>query len=246
MHRRVKHFIRNVSEMPNLPVPIYEFGSRRMVGQEESANVRHMFNNDSYVGADYIDGLGVDVVLDIRAIDLPDSSIGTLICTEVLEHVDRPFEAMKEIFRVLKDDGLLVLTAPMNLEIHGSPFDYWRFTSQGFEVLLEDFQFKKISFGGKENFPDTIVALASKSKSIDVAAVNVVFNDWEGTWKKERKSIRGLVILKNLMVPRIFLGSNYEFLLRKNLSGFSYIKSIVTLLIPNVLSLSYWVNRLRK
>jgi len=246
MHRRVKHFIRNVSEMPNLPVPIYEFGSRRMVGQEESANVRHMFNSDSYVGADYIDGLGVDIVLDIRAIDLPDSSIGTLICTEVLEHVDRPFEAMKEIFRVLKDDGLLVLTAPMNLEIHGSPFDYWRFTSQGFEVLLEDFQFKKISFGGKENFPDTIVALASKSKSIDVAAVNVVFNDWEGTWKKERKSIRGLVILKNLMVPRIFLGSNYEFLLRKNLSGFSYIKSIVTLLIPNVLSLSYWVNKLRK
>jgi SAM-dependent methyltransferase len=232
--------------MPNLPVPIYEFGSRRMIGQEESANVRHMFNIDSYVGADYIDGLGVDVVLDIRAIDLPDSSIGTLICTEVLEHVDQPFEAMKEIFRVLKNDGLLVLTAPMNLEIHGSPFDYWRFTSQGFEVLLKDFKFKKISFGGKENFPDTIVALASKSKSIDEDAVNVVFNDWEGTWKKQRKSISGLVILKNLMIPRIFLGSNYEFLLRKNLSGFSYIKSIVTLLIPNLLSLSYWVNRLRK
>ena len=136
MHRRVKHFIKNVSDIPNLQVPIYEFGSRRMIGQEESAIVRHMFNTDSYVGADYIDGLGVDVVLDIRAIDLPDSSIGTLICTEVLEHVDRPFEAMKEIFRVLKDDGLLILTAPMNLEIHGSPFDYWRFTPQGFEVLL--------------------------------------------------------------------------------------------------------------
>ena len=246
MHRRVKHFIRNVSEMPNLPGPIYEFGSRRMVGQEESANIRHMFNDDNYVGADYIDGLGVDVVLDIRSIDLPDSSIGTLICTEVLEHVDRPFEAMKEIFRVLKDDGLLVLTAPMNLEIHGSPYDYWRFTSQGFEVLLKDFKFKKITFGGKENFPDTVVALASKSESVDEAAVNVVFNDWEGTWRKQRKPIRGVVMLKNLMVPRIFLGSNYEFLLRKNLGGFSYIKAVVNLLIPNLFLVSYWAVKLRK
>ena len=246
MHRRVKHFIRNVSEMPELVAPIYEFGSRRMIGQEESAIVRHMFNIESYVGADYIDGLGVDVVLDIRAIDLPDSSIGTFICTEVLEHVDRPFEAMKEIFRVLKDDGLLVLTAPMNLEIHGSPFDYWRFTPQGFEVLLEGFEFKKISYGGKENFPDTIVALACKSKSIDVAAINVVFKNWEETWRKNRKPNKSIVILKNLMVPRIFLGSNYEFLLRKNLKGFSFIKSILNLLIPNLLSINYWVNRFRK
>ena len=246
MHRRVKHFIRNVSEMPNLPVPVYEFGSRRMVGQEESANIRHMFTDANYVGADYIDGLGVDVVLDIRSIDLPDSSIGTFICTEVLEHVDRPFEAMKEISRVLKEDGLLVLTAPMNLEIHGSPYDYWRFTPQGFQALLKDFRFKRISFGGKENFPDTVVALASKSESLDEAAVNKVFNDWEGTWRKQRKPIRGAVILKNLIVPRIFLGSNYEFLLRKNLKGLFYVKELLNLLLPNILSISYWAVKLRK
>ena len=51
-----------------------------------------------------------------------------IICTEVLEHTDNPIKAIDELTRMLKPNGLLVLSTPYNFRIHGPLPDNFRFT----------------------------------------------------------------------------------------------------------------------
>lgn len=70
---------------------------------------------------------------------LPLDTYDYVVCTEVLEHTLRPFEAVKEIRRILKPGGMLFLTVPFNFRIHGPLPDCWRFTEHGLRALLEEF-----------------------------------------------------------------------------------------------------------
>lgn len=86
----------------------------------------------------------LDYVSDILAIPVPDGSMDAVLCTEVLEHVPLPIEAVHELARILRPGGLLLLTAPLGSMIHQepyhfyggySPFWYERFLSEaGFSI----------------------------------------------------------------------------------------------------------------
>ncbi len=67
-------------------------------------------------------------------------SFGLVVCTEVIEHVLQPFDAIMEIRRILKPGGILILSTPFNFRIHGPLPDCWRFTEHGLRVLLKDFE----------------------------------------------------------------------------------------------------------
>lgn len=56
---------------------------------------------------------GVDLKLDLEALDLEDASYDLIICSHVLEHVDDA-KALKELFRVLTPGGVAVLAVPIN------------------------------------------------------------------------------------------------------------------------------------
>jgi SAM-dependent methyltransferase len=62
-----------------------------------------------------------------------------VVCTEVLEHTLQPFDAVRELRRMLKPGGILALTTPFNFRIHGPLPDCWRFTVHGLRALLQDF-----------------------------------------------------------------------------------------------------------
>jgi ubiquinone/menaquinone biosynthesis C-methylase UbiE len=49
---------------------------------------------------------------DIEAMPFPDDSFGTVVCTEVLEHVPYPKTALSEIRRVLRPGGVLIGSVP--------------------------------------------------------------------------------------------------------------------------------------
>jgi SAM-dependent methyltransferase len=66
----------------------------------------------------------VDLVCDITEIPVPDRSFDAVLCTEVLEHVPRPHEALEELARVLKPGGRLILTAPFACITHFAPYFY--------------------------------------------------------------------------------------------------------------------------
>jgi 2-polyprenyl-3-methyl-5-hydroxy-6-metoxy-1,4-benzoquinol methylase len=70
---------------------------------------------------------------------MPDDSFDVIICTEVLEHVNDPFGAMKEMRRLLKKGGRIYASTPYNFRIHGPLPDNWRFTEHGLRILFSDF-----------------------------------------------------------------------------------------------------------
>lgn len=76
--------------------------------------------------------------------------VDTIICCEVLEHVDNPFRAALNLQRTLRPGGLLLASSPFLWSYHGhtdggDPFpDYWRFTDEGWRRLLQEAGFREI------------------------------------------------------------------------------------------------------
>ncbi|MEB3234631.1 MAG: methyltransferase domain-containing protein [Cyanobacteriota bacterium] len=63
-----------------------------------------------------------DLLCDITAIPRPDHSFDAVLCTEVFEHLPDPQLALKELARVLKPGGQLMLTAPFRALYHQEPY----------------------------------------------------------------------------------------------------------------------------
>jgi SAM-dependent methyltransferase len=79
--------------------------------------------------------------LEYPAFDLcagtPSQSFDLVICEQVLEHVPDLFTAVKNLFALCRPGGLLLVSTPFLLRIHGTPDDFWRFTPNGLKQLLE-------------------------------------------------------------------------------------------------------------
>ena len=69
-----------------------------------------------YVGADRDPGAGVDLRLDVTALDLPDGAFDAVICSHVLEHVDDDAAAMAELRRVTAPGGFCLVMVPLALD----------------------------------------------------------------------------------------------------------------------------------
>jgi SAM-dependent methyltransferase len=84
---------------------------------------------------------------------IPDSKYDLIFCMEVLEHVANPFAAAKEIYRMLKRDGLAVVSTPFNFRIHNPLPDNWRFTEHGLKILFSSFnEVNVIPLNDKDRF----------------------------------------------------------------------------------------------
>lgn len=181
MRTSIKQFVQTCSKTLPLQEPIYEFGSLQVAGQEGFADLRPFFPNMEYIGADMEYGLGVDVILNLHKIDLPDNSVGTVISCDTLEHVEFPRRAMSEIYRILKPGGTCILTSVMDWEIHGYPNDYWRFTPSGFESLLHQFKVMYVDYNGNPKKPHTVVGVGVKewNNSMFVKLLQYYSEEWK-------------------------------------------------------------------
>jgi SAM-dependent methyltransferase len=93
----------------------------------------------------------VDFVGDIQCMPVVgNGSMRTVVCTQVLEHVARPWDALAEFRRVLQPGGMLILSVPHLSAIHEAPSDYFRYTQYGLKSLLENsgFQVRSIRESG--------------------------------------------------------------------------------------------------
>lgn len=191
MRTSIRKFVQICAETLPIPDPIYEFGSYQVEGQEDIADLRILFPGKTYVGSDMREGPGVDVILDLHDLDLPSASVGTALMVDTMEHVEYPHKAIDEVFRVLRDDGLLIMTSVMRFPIHDHPYDYWRFTPEAFASLLKPFTFHFADFAGEADLPHTVVGVASKSQIPDknLEAFKRRFDAWKewaraNTWSE--------------------------------------------------------------
>src|SRR3989442_7090477 len=117
---------RTLSRSVRLPEPIYEFGARRVPGQEHRGDVRSFFRDRRFVGTDVEPGEGVDAVLDLHRLRLDDGSIGTALVFDTIEHVRDPWRAPAEIHRCLLPTGLLVVTLGIDFPVQRHTDNYRR------------------------------------------------------------------------------------------------------------------------
>jgi len=176
--------IRDLVEMYasfDVPEPIYEFGSYQVEGQESISNLRDLFNKKKYVGSDMREGPGVDILLNLHELKLPDKSVGTALLLDTIEHVEYPRKALDEIYRVLKDDGILIVSSVMIFLIHEFPYDYWRYTPEGMMSLVKKFEKKYVATLGEELRPHTVVSIAYKTDPGNTLCkdTEVLLNRWK-------------------------------------------------------------------
>jgi SAM-dependent methyltransferase len=109
---------------PSQPARIIEIGSQDINGSLRSIAPPQF----DYVGVDFAEGNGVDVVLtDPYSLPFEDESADIVISSSCFEHSEMFWIVFLEILRVLKPSGLFYLNAPSNGNFHRYPVDCWRF-----------------------------------------------------------------------------------------------------------------------
>jgi SAM-dependent methyltransferase len=83
-----------------------------------------------------------DIRGDLLALPFQADTFDSVVLTEVLEHCEEPKQAIAEVLRVLTPGGRLLVTSPFLWPDHHTDDypDYWRFTEQGWQLLLQRFE----------------------------------------------------------------------------------------------------------
>jgi SAM-dependent methyltransferase len=79
-----------------------------------------------------------DLYYDGNRLPFPDKSFDTVLSVQVLEHTPKPQSLLNEIARVLRPEGLLILSAPFSARLHEEPYDYFRYTPHGLRSMCEE------------------------------------------------------------------------------------------------------------
>lgn len=101
----------------------------------------------SYKTFDMISGDHIDVVGDILNTGFADGSFDTIFCTQVFEHIPKPWLAVGEIKRLLRPGGVVIVTAPFMQPYHADPHDYFRYTPNGLRSLFDSGEFEIVTAG---------------------------------------------------------------------------------------------------
>jgi SAM-dependent methyltransferase len=87
----------------------------------------------------------LDYVGDIWDIDEQSDFFDAVLCTEVLEHIPYPNKTIKELARLLKPGGRLILTVPSNSLRHMDPYYYYSgFSDRYLQWVLSENNFEDI------------------------------------------------------------------------------------------------------
>lgn len=79
-----------------------------------------------------------DLFYDGRRLPFEDGSFDTILNVQVLEHTPDPLHLLREMARVLRRDGVLILSAPFQFRLHEEPHDYFRYSPHGLRALCAE------------------------------------------------------------------------------------------------------------
>jgi uncharacterized protein YbaR (Trm112 family) len=89
----------------------------------------------------------VDVVADAYELPYADGAVHAVHCEAVLEHLEFPETAVREMYRVLRPGGGIFAATPFLQAFHGYPDHYQNFTLTGHVRLFERAGFSVLSAG---------------------------------------------------------------------------------------------------
>ena len=114
----------------------------------------HFFYNsfDSSKNIDYVHcdlvpdkykfkGVSEVIKVDIINIPFPENTFDLILCNHVLEHIPNDEYAMKELYRVLKKNGVAILQVPIDIELNNT-YEDWQITKP---------EERELAFGQKDH-----------------------------------------------------------------------------------------------
>jgi len=151
--RQVLHFLRYTIFHPQYFSFRYEKLRLRKTGHLAKGRVldvgcgrqllrQHLDPHTTYISLDFPEtGKNLydsrpNVFGDASTLPFMDASFDTVVLLEIIEHIPNPLSAIKEALRVLKHDGLIIISSPFLYPIHDAPHDYFRWTIHGMDNLL--------------------------------------------------------------------------------------------------------------
>jgi SAM-dependent methyltransferase len=165
MNRFLRGVARAAIESFHLPEPVLEIGSYKVEGLEDLIDLRDLFPGRAYTGVDFRAGPGVDLVANVESLPLPDASVGTVLAFSVFEHVKHFWKGFEEVRRVLRPDGVFLVCCPFYFHVHAYPSDYWRFTPEAFDTLLQAYPTRLLGWHGPERRPINVWAAAFREQA---------------------------------------------------------------------------------
>lgn len=122
-------------------------------------------HSSSYIGCDIeVSGhnhasSSVDVYYDGRTLPFEAQSFDSVVSFETFEHIFNIEIIVKELNRILKKDGRILLTIPFVWEEHEVPYDYARYSTYGIRHILESNGFEVIVTDRLGDYVDVIAQL---------------------------------------------------------------------------------------
>lgn len=115
------------------------------LGGNKTAKRGH-FNIERYpiqvVYANFVTAKRPDVQADAAILPFREGCFDSVVCAELLEHVADPPAVLREVRRVLKDGGILLITVPFLYPIHADPSDFGRYTDFYWRTALTSAGFR--------------------------------------------------------------------------------------------------------
>jgi SAM-dependent methyltransferase len=85
-----------------------------------------------------------DIIGDALNLPFEKECFDNIVAFQVMEHIPEPELFLKEINRVIKRGGYVLLTTPFMWGEHDPPFDYFRYTRYGLKYLAEKCGFEVV------------------------------------------------------------------------------------------------------
>jgi SAM-dependent methyltransferase len=104
-------------------------------------------HTSKYTTFDMVAGKNIDIVGDVLNPPFENNTFDTVISTQVLEHVEKPWIMVREIGRIIKPGGVCITTAPFLVPFHADPYDFFRYTIEGMVSLFRNEGFEVIESG---------------------------------------------------------------------------------------------------
>jgi len=115
----------------------------------------------------------LDIISDVSRIPRPDESFDAVLCTEVIEHIVNPIEAIREFSRLLKPGGQLILTAPFCSMTHFAPYHFYSGYNRFFyESVLPKEGFEIVEMVENGNYFEFLAQELKRMESIGIKYAN--------------------------------------------------------------------------
>lgn len=116
---------------------ILEIGSRGPAATEFRSNMPKA----TYIGFDYYPGENVDITGDVHKLSsyfAPGEKFDIVFSTACMEHFAMPWVAAREMVKMLKVGGTLIIETHFSYGAHSRPWHFFHFTDMGLRCLFPE------------------------------------------------------------------------------------------------------------